>query len=92
MDTNELFRRIRFYIYFLGGFLGIELPLAAAGFFWAAALGGYGIQSAPAFGRLCAALLHGEGVPAELASQGVRTAPLAPRRVQPVVTPPTPTP
>lgn len=64
----------------------------AAGFFWAAALGGYGIQSAPAFGRLCAALLHGEGVPAELASQGVRTAPLAPRRVQPVVTPPTPTP
>jgi len=32
---------------------------AVDGFFWAAALGGYGIQSSPAFGQLCASLLMG---------------------------------
>ena len=36
------------------------------GFFWAAALGGYGIQSSPAVGRFCAALLRGDAVPPDL--------------------------
>lgn len=40
-------------------------------FFWAAALGGYGIQSSPAFGQLCAALLLGEPLPAPLQAQGL---------------------
>lgn len=42
------------------------------GFFWAAALGGYGIQSSPGVGQLCAALLRGAGVPAAIAAQGLR--------------------
>ncbi len=41
----------------------------APDFFWAAALGGYGIQSSPAFGRLCAALLQRQAVPADIAAQ-----------------------
>lgn len=50
------------------------------GFFWAAALGGYGIQSSPAFGRLCAVLLRGDAMPADVASQGLELATLAPAR------------
>ena len=52
----------------------------APGFFWAAAVGGYGIQSAPAFGRLCAALVLGQAVPDDLLAQGLDLHPLAPRR------------
>jgi len=52
----------------------------AEGFFWAAALGGYGIQSAPAFGRLCAALALGQPVPADLSAQGLDAPALAPAR------------
>ena len=51
------------------------------GFFWAAALGGYGIQTAPGFGRLCAALLLGDGVPADLAAHGVDAHELEPARL-----------
>jgi D-arginine dehydrogenase len=36
----------------------------AGGFFWVAALGGYGIQTSPALGALCAAQLLGRPVPA----------------------------
>ncbi|MFO0334598.1 MAG: NAD(P)/FAD-dependent oxidoreductase [Pseudomonadota bacterium] len=50
----------------------------APGFFWAAGLGGYGIQTAPAFGRLAAALVLGDGVPADVAGEG-----LALRQVDP---------
>jgi D-arginine dehydrogenase len=57
------------------------------GFFWAAALGGYGIQSAPGFGRLCAALLCGDGVPADLIAQGLDAAALAPGRAAPAPAP-----
>ena len=52
----------------------------ASGFFWAAAVGGYGIQSAPAFGRLCAALVLGQAVPDDLLAQGLDLRVLAPRR------------
>jgi D-arginine dehydrogenase len=41
------------------------------GFFWAAAVGGYGIQSSPGFAQLCTALLLGLDVPQELAAQGL---------------------
>ncbi len=44
--------------------LGFEPGVA--GFFWAAALGGYGIQSSPAVGRFCAALLRDDAVPPDL--------------------------
>lgn len=50
------------------------------GFFWAAALGGYGIQTAPAFGQLAAALLRGEGVPENVHAQGLAVSALAPAR------------
>ena len=49
-------------------------------FFWAAAVGGYGIQSAPAFGQLCASLILREEVPAEIASEGLDLAAISPAR------------
>jgi D-arginine dehydrogenase len=48
-------------------------------FIWCAALGGYGIQTAPAMARLCAALAIGAAPPADLA--GIQAADLAPGRV-----------
>ncbi|HWK47919.1 MAG TPA: FAD-dependent oxidoreductase [Stellaceae bacterium] len=51
-----------------------------SGFFWLAGQGGYGIQTAPAMGRLTASLVGGNGVPADLAALGVTAAALAPDR------------
>ena len=53
---------------------------AADGFIWCAALGGYGIQTAPAMARVCAALATGAALPADLA--GIERADLAPGRVR----------
>jgi D-arginine dehydrogenase len=53
---------------------------AVPGFFWAAALGGYGIQSAPAVGALCAALLLQGSMPEESLAAHVPVAALAPAR------------
>lgn len=41
------------------------------GFFWLAGLGGVGIQTSPAAGRLAAALLLGDGVPEDLLAAGL---------------------
>lgn len=49
----------------------------AEGFFWLVGQGGYGIQSAEGLGRLAAALACGEGVPADLAAEGVTAEALA---------------
>jgi D-arginine dehydrogenase len=38
----------------------------APGFFWLAGQGGYGIQTAPAMGRIAAALVQGEKMPADV--------------------------
>ena len=43
----------------------------APGFFWLAAQGGYGIQTAPAMGALCAAQICGEPLPESARSAGV---------------------
>ncbi len=51
-------------------------------FFWAAALGGYGIQSAPAFGKLSASLILGEALPGELTSFGVDPGTFSPARLR----------
>jgi D-arginine dehydrogenase len=56
-------------------------PLAP-GFFWVAAQGGYGIQSAPAVARLAASGLLGQPFPEDLARFGVRAEALAPARLQ----------
>lgn len=43
----------------------------APGFFWCAGQGGFGMQTAPAAGLLCACLVRGESVPEELIASGV---------------------
>lgn len=52
----------------------------APGFFWLAGQGGYGIQTAPAMGRLACALVHGDSVPDDLARFGVSAGDLSPDR------------
>lgn len=47
----------------------IGFDAAQPAMFWAAALGGYGIQSSPGVGALAAAWLHGERAPAHVAAQ-----------------------
>ncbi len=54
---------------------------AAENFIWLAAPGGYGIMTSPALGRLCAALVLGQDLPADLAENGVDPAELAPARL-----------
>jgi D-arginine dehydrogenase len=50
------------------------------GFFWLAGQGGYGIQTAPAAGRVAAALARGEPLPEDVQALGVRAGDLAPDR------------
>jgi len=52
----------------------------AAGFFWLAGQGGYGIQTAPAVARAAAALIGGEAIAADIADLGVDAAALSPQR------------
>nr|WP_315395488.1 FAD-binding oxidoreductase [uncultured Duganella sp.] len=61
---------------FVGGF-----DPAVPGLFWAAAQGGYGIQTAPAAGQLYDAMLRGQPVPSSLTMFGVDPAALDPARV-----------
>lgn len=63
-----------------------EVPVLGAtrdtpGFFWAAAFGGYGIQTAPAAGRAVAALVTRGGLPDELREVGLTEVRLSPERV-----------
>jgi D-arginine dehydrogenase len=51
------------------------------GFFWHAALGGYGIQTAPALSRVAAALVLGRAVDQDVLAQGVVLKALAPGRL-----------
>ncbi len=52
------------------------------GFFWLAGQGGYGIQTAPAMGRIVAGLARGEGLPADVADLGISANDLAPARLR----------
>jgi len=52
----------------------------APAFFWLAAQGGYGIQTAAAMGEACAALVRGEPLPAPIAAFGLSADALAPTR------------
>jgi D-arginine dehydrogenase len=70
----------------LRSFVADKVPVVGfdtdvAGFFWLAGQGGYGIQTAPAMARLAAALVAGDGVPADIADQGLNESQLAPRRL-----------
>jgi D-arginine dehydrogenase len=51
-----------------------------ADFFWIGALGGYGIQTAPAVGRLAADLIRRQPVPADLQALGFDVTSVAPTR------------
>jgi D-arginine dehydrogenase len=52
----------------------------AMNFFWCAGQGGYGIQSAPAMGRVVAALVRGENLPADALREGLKAEDLSPQR------------
>jgi D-arginine dehydrogenase len=52
------------------------------GFFWLAGQGGYGIQTAPAMGRIAAAMAQGQAMPADVVALGVSAADLAPTRLR----------
>lgn len=54
----------------------------APGFFWLAGQGGYGVQTAPAMGRVTAALARGAEFPADLAARGLSAANLSPSRLR----------
>ena len=54
----------------------------AEGFFWLAGQGGYGIQTAPAMGRIAAALARREPLPADVAALGITPADVAPQRLR----------
>lgn len=60
------------------------------GFFWLAAQGGYGIQTAPAMARLAAALLQERPVPADLLALGVDASSLSPERLRTATPDPVP--
>jgi D-arginine dehydrogenase len=55
---------------------------ACPGFFWLAAQGGYGIQSAAGASSLAAALLLGRPVPDELQQHGVDSQAMSPSRLR----------
>ena len=50
------------------------------GFFWVAAQGGYGIQTSPAMGEACAALVRGGVLPQRIADFGLTAGMLSPGR------------
>ncbi|MES2937198.1 MAG: FAD-binding oxidoreductase [Pseudomonadota bacterium] len=52
----------------------------APGFFWVAAQGGYGIQTAPAMAEACAALIRGLPLPERIAAFGLSAEALSPAR------------
>lgn len=51
------------------------------GFFWLAAQGGYGIQTAPAIAKVAAALINERDLPDDILATGLRAADLAPTRL-----------
>ncbi len=64
-----------------GGLVGGFDP-SAQGFFWVAALGGYGIQTCAAMGEACAHLVLGRALPSHLTDAGLSTAMLGVERLR----------
>jgi D-arginine dehydrogenase len=58
----------------------VGFDTAVEGFFWLVGQGGYGIQTAPALGRVAAALASGRSVPTDIADEGVIEAKLSKER------------
>lgn len=68
----------------------IGFTSSAEGFFWLAGQGGYGIQTAPAAGRLAAALVARRAIPTDLLRAGLDVAALSPDRKSLIGTGPDP--
>jgi D-arginine dehydrogenase len=68
--------------FFADGDLVGGFDAAAAGFFWLAGQGGYGVMTSPAMGESCAALVRGQPIPAHIGSFGLTEAMLSPRRLR----------
>jgi D-arginine dehydrogenase len=64
-----------------GGLVGGFEP-TVPGFFWVAALGGYGIQTCAAMGECCAHLVLGRALPAHLTDSGLSAAMLGVERLR----------
>lgn len=80
-------RRMRSRWAGLRSFVADRTPVAgfatdAAGFFWLAGQGGYGVQTAPALSRFAASQLMGQSLPADLVDEGLDPAKLSPGRLQ----------
>ncbi|MBX3568027.1 MAG: FAD-binding oxidoreductase [Rhizobiaceae bacterium] len=56
---------------------------SAPGFIWLVGQGGYGIKTASAMSRICAAFVRGEGIPGDILDRGVTEADLGPARLRP---------
>jgi D-arginine dehydrogenase len=54
----------------------------AAGFFWLAGQGGYGIKTSPALSRACASLIQHDRLPDDLVHFGIAAGQLAPGRLR----------
>ena len=77
---NHVWAGLRSFV--ADGELVIGPDAASPGFFWLAAQGGYGIQSAAAASALAAALLKGEHIPENLAGHGVDPGASMPQRLR----------
>ncbi|MDD4933459.1 MAG: FAD-binding oxidoreductase [Methylacidiphilaceae bacterium] len=83
LDPDSLLRRwagLRSFVPDERPVIGWEPDLP--GFFWVAALGGFGIETSPALGEIAAALLTGAPFPPRIAEQGVCEGEFAPRRIR----------
>jgi D-arginine dehydrogenase len=60
----------------------VGLDGAARGFCWLAGQGGYGIKTAPALSRACAALIRGSPLPEDFAHLGIGAEDLSPDRLR----------
>jgi D-arginine dehydrogenase len=58
----------------------VGFDASVEGFFWFAAQGGYGIQTAPALARTGAAMLRGEPIPPDITERGLTPQALSPAR------------
>ena len=66
-----------------GGLVG-GFDADARGFFWMAALGGYGIQTCAAMGEACAHIALGRALPSHLVDAGLSAAMLGVERLRPL--------
>ncbi|WP_018291823.1 FAD-binding oxidoreductase [Verrucomicrobium sp. 3C] len=83
LDPDSLLRRWAG----LRSFVPDELPVIGwdpdlPGFFWVAALGGFGIETSPAVGQIAAALLTDAPFPPRVAAEGVSETDFTPKRIR----------